>query len=153
MARLSDFPLSNQERLRALECQTFESTPFTVGGPLAERRVTIVSTAGLIVRGDRLHGLPSAEFRVIPDDTPVEDVLMNHISVNFDRTGFQKDMDVAFPRTRLHELATDGFIGSVASRHYSFMGATDPARMTDTASEVIESMHSDEVDTVLLVPI
>ncbi len=153
MARLSDFPRASQERLLALECQTFESTPFTIGSPLAERRVAIVSTAGLIVRGDALHGLPSAEFRVIPDDTPVEDVLMNHISVNFDRTGFQQDMDVAFPRTRLHELAADGLIGCVASRHYSFMGATDPVKMADAAEGVIEAMHADEVDTVLLVPI
>jgi D-proline reductase (dithiol) PrdB len=150
---MTDFPAASQDRLRALECPQFESTPWAQGPPLAERRVAIVSTAGLIERGDRLHSLPSPDFRSIGDDAPEADVLMNHISVNFDRTGFMRDMNVAFPRARLHDLVADGTIGSVASRHYAFMGATDPVKMTDRAAEVIEAMHADEVDTVLLVPV
>ena len=51
---------------------------------------------------------------------------MSHISVNFDRSGFQQDLNVVFPVERLREMAADGEIGSVAD---SFMGATDPEQM------------------------
>ena len=51
---------------------------------------------------------------------------MSHISTNFDRTGFQQDINVVFPVDRLRELAARGTIGSVADFHYSFMGATAP---------------------------
>jgi D-proline reductase (dithiol) PrdB len=48
---------------------------------------------------------------------------MSHISVNFDRTGFHQDLNVVFPINRLGELVADGTVGSMASVHYSFMGA------------------------------
>lgn len=48
------------------------------------------------------------------------------ISTNFDRTGFHMDGNLIFPIDRLNELTENGFIGSVANYHYSFMGATDP---------------------------
>lgn len=54
---------------------------------------------------------------------------MSHISVNFDRTGYQQDLNVVFPIELLIELATENVIGSVADYHYSFMGTTDPAEM------------------------
>ena len=53
---------------------------------------------------------------------------MSHISVNYDRTGFQEDRNVVFPIDRLRELAAEG-IGSVAIPIISFMGATDPIQM------------------------
>jgi D-proline reductase (dithiol) PrdB len=46
---------------------------------------------------------------------------MSHVSVNFDRTGFQQDLKVIFPLDRLRELAVEGSIGSVAAFHYSFL--------------------------------
>jgi D-proline reductase (dithiol) PrdB len=50
---------------------------------------------------------------------------MSQISVNFDRSGFHKDLNVVFPVERLKEMAADGEIGSVSDFGYSFMGATD----------------------------
>ena len=47
---------------------------------------------------------------------------MSHVSVNFDRTGFQRDLNVVLPRDRLDELVASGKIGGVAPEHYSFMG-------------------------------
>ena len=52
---------------------------------------------------------------------------MSHISVNYDRSGFQEDINVVFPIDRLRELEADGTIGSISDFHYSFMGASrDP---------------------------
>ena len=50
-------------------------------------------------------------------------------------------------------LAEDGVIGSVASHHYSFMGATDPRAMEGGVRELSGRLKSDAVDTVLLVPV
>ena len=61
---------------------------------------------------------------------------MSHVSTNFDRTGFQQDHNVVFPIDRLNELAEEGEVGSVASIHYSFMGATHPAKLERAAHQL-----------------
>jgi D-proline reductase (dithiol) PrdB len=73
--------------------------------------------------------------------------LISHISINFDRTGFQKDRNVVFPLDRLNELAAEGVIGEVAPTHYSFMGATDPVQMEPHARELAGRLKNDRVDT------
>ena len=78
---------------------------------------------------------------------------MSHISINYDRTGFQEDWNVVFPLDRLGELAAEGAIGSVAATHYSFMGATDPVLMEDYAREVAGRLKQDKVDAVILSPV
>ena len=78
---------------------------------------------------------------------------MSHISVNYDRTGFQEDINVAFPIDRLHEMAAAGKIGSVAAYHYSFMGATDPEQMKPAVDSLIGPLQADNVDAVVLIPV
>lgn len=78
---------------------------------------------------------------------------MSHVSVNFDRTGFQQDLNVCFPLQRLHELADEGIIGSVAGFHFTLSGAADPWDLEESARAIADQMKSDAVDTVLLVPI
>src|SRR6476661_5043462 len=103
---------AERDALLALPCPTFASDPWQAGPPLARRRVAIVSTAGLHLRGDRpfeLRGGSAGDFpgdyRVIPSDADAGDLLMSHVSVNFDRSGFQQDWNVVFPLDRLRELA------------------------------------------------
>jgi D-proline reductase (dithiol) PrdB len=91
-----------------------------------------------------------ADYRAIPSTTTPSDLLCSHISINFDRNGFQEDWNVVFPLDRLNELAGEGSIGSVAATHYSFMGATDPVQMVDGAKEVAQKLKADHVDAVLL---
>jgi D-proline reductase (dithiol) PrdB len=64
-----------------------------------------------------------------------------------------QDINTVLPLDRLAELARDGVIGSVASHHYSFMGATDPRGMEDEARELAGRLKADKVDSVLLVPV
>lgn len=153
MARLDRMPVDEREHLLALPCPTYDTDPWVAGPPLAERRVAIVSTAGLHRRGDRPFGVGSADYRVIPGDVAAADLVMGHISTNFDRTGFQQDWNVVFPVDRLRELAEEGRVGSVAAYHYSFMGATDPRRLEGTARELAGLLRGDRVDAVLLVPV
>jgi D-proline reductase (dithiol) PrdB len=153
MTRLSDLPPAQAKRLAELECPDFETTPWVTGPALSQRRVAIVSSAGLVVRGEDPFRGRDADYRVIPADTKPDQLLISHISVNFDRTGFQEDWNVVFPLDRLNELAAHGVIGSVAEVHYSFMGATDPVQMEPHARQLAGLLKRDQVDVVILPPV
>lgn len=153
MARLDQLHEPEKSFLRGLECPTFATQPWVTGPPLSERRVALISTAGLHRRNDRPFSPMSGDYRVIPGDCPAGDLVMSHVSANFDRTGFQQDWNVAFPLDRLRELAAEGVIGSVAGFHYSFMGATDPVQMEGVARDLAGLLKKDGVDAALLVPI
>ena len=153
MTRLTDLPAGQAKRLAELECPEFATRPWVGGAPLSQRRVAIVSSAGLVRRGENPFRGRDADYRAIPSDTRPEDLLISHISINFDRTGFQEDWNVVFPLDRLRDLAREGTIGSVADTHYSFMGATDPVQMEANASEVAGRLKRDGVDAAILPPV
>jgi len=153
MARLADLPEGMASYLSGLACPVFDTQPWVQGPELARRRVALISTAGLHRRNDRPFASGAADYRVIPGDVETGDLVMTHLSQNFDRTGFQQDWNVAFPLDRLRELAASGQIGSVADYHYSFMGATSPEHMEPVTGELARLLHGDNVDAVLLVPI
>jgi D-proline reductase (dithiol) PrdB len=153
MVRLSDLAPAQAKRYGELECPQFDTTPFVAGPPLSERRVAIVASAGLVLRGEKPFRGGDADFRVIPSSTRADQLLFSHISINLDRTGFQEDWNTVFPLDRLNELAADGAIGSVAANHYSFMGATDPKLMVGHARTVADRLKQDRVDAVLLSPV
>jgi D-proline reductase (dithiol) PrdB len=136
-----------------MEMPHFDTTPWVVPKPVAQSRVAIISTAGLQRRGDRPFSMDSGDYRLVPGDVPAADLVMSHISTNFDRTGFQQDHNVVFPIDRLNELAAEGAVGSVASIHYSFMGATHPGKLERTARQLAGMLKQDQVDAVLLVPV
>ena len=50
--RLEKLPPDYGKRLAEIECPDFKTTPWVEGPPLKERRVAIVSSAGLVVRGE-----------------------------------------------------------------------------------------------------
>jgi D-proline reductase (dithiol) PrdB len=153
MTRLTDLPPAQAKRLAELECPDFKTRPWVAGPPLAKRRIAIVSSAGLVVRGENPFRGRDPDYRAIPTDTKPSELLISHISINFDRTGFQEDWNVVFPLDRLKELAAEGVIGSVAATHYSFMGATDPVEMEPYARELAGRLQQDRVDAVILSPV
>ena len=153
MARLDRLPDDEQKHILALPCPTFDTAPWVTGQPLTNRRVALITTAGLHRRGDAPFGVGAADYRVIPSDIPANELVMSHISTNFDRSGFQQDWNVVFPLDRIRERAEEKVIGSVARYHYSFMGATDPVRMESAARGLARILKNDGVDAVLLVPV
>jgi D-proline reductase (dithiol) PrdB len=79
---------------------------------------------------------------------------MSHLSVNFDRSGFQADWNVVFPLDRLKELVREKLLGAVAAFHYSFMGAISPITQYEPkARELASLLKKDNVDAVLLTPV
>lgn len=156
MVRLADLSAWDKENMlkKVPTLPRFENTHLARGPKLAQRRVAIVSTAGLHARGDRPFGSGGMDYRVIPGDIQANQLLMSHMSVNFDRSGFQEDWNVAFPLDRLKELAREKVIGSVAAFHYSFMGAVSPVTKYESkARELAQLLHADKVDAVLLSPV
>jgi D-proline reductase (dithiol) PrdB len=105
------------------------------------------------VRGEDPFRGRDQDYRVIPARTKPGELLTSHISINFDRTGFQEDWNVIFPLDRLNELASDGVISSVADTHYSFMGAIDPTQSEVHARELAGRLKQDHVDAALLPPV
>jgi len=153
MARIEDIYQPTRDNIVALECTSLEARPFVSGPPLKERRVAILTSAALVPRGAPPFMPGSAEFRELPESLPTGDILMSHVSINYDRTGWQRDINVAYPIDRLRELAADGTIGSVADGHFSVMGSTDPKLMEETADSISARMKRDRIDAVLFSPV
>jgi D-proline reductase (dithiol) PrdB len=153
MARLEDIPQPTRDAVVTVPCPSFDTTPFVSGPPLAERRVAIVSSAALIRRGDTPFPFGSAEVRFLPDDVPLNDLLISHVSINFDRSGYQRDVNTVYPIERLRQLATQGVIGSVAPTHYTVMGSTEPSTMEGAADQISGQLRQERVNAVLLSPV
>ena len=150
---MTSLPPAQAKRLAGIECPDFERRPWVTGPALSQRRVAVVSSAGLFVRSEKPFRGRDTDYRAIPADTKPEELLISHISINFDRTGFQEDWNVVLPLDRLNELAADGAIGSVAGTHYSFMGAIDPTEAEVHVRELAGRLKRDHVDAVLLSPV
>jgi D-proline reductase (dithiol) PrdB len=153
MVRLADVPEPERSYIAELDCLDYSDTPPVTPPAPARRHVAIVSSAGFIVRGERPMLSNETGYRSIAADVADGDILCSHVSTNFDRTGFQQDVNVMLPRDRLAELQGEGRIGRAADRHYAFMGATSPTKLEDKARELGRSMLALGVNTVVLAPV
>ena len=149
--------MASDERIRAnatTESFDFGATPAAVAPPLSQARVAIVTTAGFH-HGD--GGLWTEGQGFVAFDAADRSMTLAHASSNFDRTGLLADLNVVYPADRLAEMAAEGVIGSVASRHLSFMGAQpdhvlETLRL-DTGPRAGTVLREDGVDVVLLTPV
>ena len=153
MVRLSELPDEESEYLRGVDCPVFDAEPWVAGPSVNNRRVAIISTAGLQRRGDTPFNIGAADYRVISKDTKAKNLMISHISTNFDRSGFEQDINVMFPIDRLKEMADAREIASVGEFHYSFMGATDPRKMESSARYIAGLLKNDGVDVCILIPV
>ena len=116
--------------------------------------MAIISTAGLHRRDDAPFNLGAIDYRLLPGDVDFADVVVSHISTNFDRSAFQQDPNIWFPLDRLRDMAARGEIGGVSRWHYSFMGAQpNHEALKDTGEEVGRLLAADGVDVALLLPV
>ena len=152
MVRLSDLHEVEQEhmRLRISEWKPVEKAPWITPKPLKEARVAIISTAGLHRRTDTPFVFGAVDYRLIPGDVDFKDVVVSHVSANFDRTGFQQTQTFGSP-DRLREMQSSGeIVGVWAKWHYSFMGAQpNHVALQAAGEEVGRLLAADEVDIAL----
>ncbi len=133
----------------------FDETAFTrLDKPLSECRVAIVTSAALHRPDDEAFTQGDTSYRALGREH--RDLVLGHWSPNFDRSGFQLDLNVVYPIDRLEELAADGTIGSVAPRHFAFAGNqpdTVSELRLDTGPACAVELTNDQVDVVLLTPV
>ncbi len=154
MVRTEDMHPDMAKNLLSLPLPQIEPQPWIAPRPLAQTTVAIVTTAGMHTHGDRPFNPGSVEYRLIPGDVEYTDLRMSHLSVNFDRSGFQQDINTVFPLERLRELEDEGVVGGVSRYHYSFMGAqADPTRLERTGKKIGRLLAEDGVQAAFLTPV
>ena len=160
MPELKELSFTLRTFLRAYRWRRFDPTPLARRmKPLAECRVALVSSAGLVP--------PDAEpfdesikggdysYRLIAAGADVQKLTEYHRSDSFDHAGIDEDKNVGLPLEPLRALAAAGEIGAMAPRHVSLMGSiTAPGRLVKrTLPKVAEHLLQDQVDIALLVPV
>lgn len=127
--------------------------------PLQECTVALITTAGLSLPEqqpfDASIRMGDSSFREFPVDISPQVLQMNQRSWAFDHTGVLRDRNLALPLDRLREMQARHEIGTVAPRHYSFMGSiVGPGKLLkQSAPEVARQLLTDQVDVVLLTPV
>lgn len=129
--------------------------------PMAECTVALVSTGGIALKTDRPFdqegerrnpwwGDPS--YRIIPKTTRTEDIRVCHLHI--DPVPAQSDINCLLPIERLNDLVTYGIVGRAAPSHYSFMGyVLKPQELLQKSiPAMIDQMHCEDVDVVVLIP-
>ena len=124
--------------------------------PLAESKLALVSTAGIHLKSQEPFDVHSEygdwSYRQIPADSPATDILIS--DTHYDHSDADQDINCLFPISHALTLAKDGFIGSVATNHYGFMGYVPNPNdlIAKTAPEVANLLKEDGVDIVFLTP-
>lgn len=154
MPRLDRLSELQRKSSLAHPCLLNDSAPFTrLLQPLSQSRLALVTTAGIHLRGDAPFTGGDQSFRVIPADTQPSEIVQSHASIGFDRTAFQRDINVIFPVDRVREFVARGEIGCPGRTYFSFMGAQRPPYdrlLNETGPEVARRLRADGVEVVFL---
>lgn len=126
----------------------------SLGKPLAEARVAVISSAG-VSRADQVAFdaesiWGDASFRIITPSLKAWQVDHGHFATEAARL----DYNQVLPLDPVVELTAASFIGSVSPEHYSLMGyQPDPrAFYEDSAPRILERLRHHQVDAALMVP-
>ena len=155
MVKLADIPEYERRHLMSKLLPPLGELPWVVNDkPLSEKKVAIITTAGLNFREDHNFEFVDSSYRALPRDLAASDILMTHASVNYDRSGFQEDINVVFPVDRFKELESDGIIGRLADVNYSFMGGGMlPDVYEANVRGLAKLLKADGVDAAFIVPV
>jgi len=138
---------------------TNTSTPWaTPADDILQGPIALVTTAGVHLIGQPPFDMDNPEgdasFREIPSSTPAGALTITHNY--YDHRDAEADINVVLPVERLQELETEGFIGRIARRHFSFMGHILGSRLErlvgETAPAVAAEMKKDGIRAALLTP-
>ena len=155
MVKLADIPEYERNHLMSKLLPPLGKLPWVVNDkPLSEKKVAIITTAGLNFREDHNFEFVDSSYRALPRDLAASDILMTHASVNYDRSGFQEDINVVFPVDRFKELESEGVIGRLADVNYSFMGGGMlPDVYEANVRDLAKLLKNDGVDAAFIVPV
>jgi len=124
--------------------------------PLAQARLTFISTAGVQPRGtlpfDVVHPVGDYTFRTVASDSRPEDLEIHQLKYPTD--GAHRDLNVIFPIQRLQELRDERVVGGLTDSFFSFIGYNmDPGLLERTlAEELAQAVQDQQADLALLSP-
>jgi D-proline reductase (dithiol) PrdB len=124
--------------------------------PLAESRLTFVSTAGVQPKGtlpfDTVHPIGDYTFRPVPSDSRSSNLEIHQLK--YPTVGAERDLNVIFPIERLQELAKEKVIGGLTRNFFSFIGYNmDAERLEKTlAEDIADAVEAEKPDAALLAP-
>ena len=136
--------------------KNYEASPHTpLRLPLNECKVALITTAGFFLDGQAPFESGDCSYREIPNSIQTQALINGHKSAAYDERGLETDPNLAFPLDRFRELKTEGKIGSLNHRHFSFMGSiTKPDHLiTQFAPEVGRLLKADGVNVAFLTPV
>ncbi len=148
--------------------ESFPEQPVTVSAarprvPLPQARVALLTSAGLYLEGrqqpfdlERERREPrwgDPTFREIPRDARQDEIGMAHLHLSADDV--LQDFNIALPIDAFAALEREGAFGSLAQRHYSFMGyqgESTRAWEEEQGPELVRRLEEDRVDLLILAP-
>ncbi|MBX5484043.1 MAG: hypothetical protein IRZ16_19640 [Myxococcaceae bacterium] len=123
-------------------------TPFT--RKLEEASVCLVTTAAVREKNDRPFQVDGdTTFRTISAEATTAD--LTYDDTHYDHACVDRDLNCVFPIDRLSELAREGRIAAIASRHFS-MGFSQALRelREKTIPALVREVDAVRPDVVLL---
>lgn len=142
--------------MRFYRIQRYKTSPHApLCLPLDECKVALITTAGFYLTEQNTFDSNDCSYREIPNSIQTQELKSGHKSEAYDERGIEIDTNLAFPLDRFRELESEGKIGSLNHRHFSFMGSiTKPKPLiTQTAPEVAQILKADGVDVAFLTPV
>ncbi len=160
MARYDDLKLAHRLFMQAYRFSRVDWRPGArLSKPLSRCKLALISSAGLHLPGqppfDARNKRGDCSFRELPSNLNLADLQMSHSSSALDRAGTMADPNMAFPLDRLREMVARGEVGSLNSRHFSFMGSIlfPELLIKETAPQGAAKLKENAVDAALLVPV
>jgi D-proline reductase (dithiol) PrdB len=136
-----------------------DGAPFTaLAKPLSASTITLISTSEIAIKGDpRFDDNPETRAQgnvyAVPSNTPASKLYSRTQSYDRYATSLD-DPNAYFPIDRLHEAATRGRIGKVATDYLGVYNAYSQRKTIERdAPEVLAMCRAMAVDVALLVPV
>ncbi len=133
--------------------------------PVREIKLGLVTSGGLYLN-DTQHPFDLARereqptwgdpsYRAIPATVTKQELAVSHLHLNTE--DIVKDFNILLPISRVKELVAEGFVGSIAEQHFSFMGYQGYPPDTNAwektyGPEVAVAFLNEGVHAVLLTP-
>jgi len=130
-----------------------DSAPFTpLTKPIAECRVAMMSSGGIMYRDQPRFHREDASYRRIPLNARRDELSVWHFG--YPTRDAERDVNCVFPLDRMRELAAAGVIGDLADPAFSFMGGIYSARKVrdELAPQIVDELKRAHADAFFLVP-
>jgi D-proline reductase (dithiol) PrdB len=126
--------------------------------PLSAARVALITTGGIHLPSQPPFDMETTDgdptYREIPGNAAPEQITITH--KYYDHRDADADLNVIFPLAHFRDLVSQGVVGSLALRHFGFMGHIENELVTTltqrTAPEVAAKLRADGVDFAFLTP-